>query len=402
MGFFSATELAVLKPTVGRVAECGACGLYKTCKSPKMEPSGKYKKQIMILAEAPGKDEDDQGKQLVGNSGHELMRILYKHGIDMRRDCVLENSLRCRPPDNKIKNKKSIAYCRPNVINTIEEYNPVVIIVLGGVAVQSLLGWLWKEDIGGINRWAGFQIPNQRLNAWICPTFHPAYLLREKSPVLDKRFEEHLEAAVSHKHRPWEEKPDYEKKIQIVYNVSDVPRILERYKEGILSFDYETNMLKPDSQKARIVCCSFCWQGKETVAFPWHGEAIKATRKLLERRTIRLTAANLPFEDRWTRAKLGLEIGDRWLHDSVNGAHVIYNASKIRAVTSLKFQAFALLGIEPYDDHIKPFLKAKGGNGVNRIDQVDLKSLLLYNGLDSLFEFQVAKKQMKILKRGVL
>lgn len=401
--FFAPAELAVLKPPVSRVPECGICGLWRTCKSPKMEPSGKGRKRILVVAEAPGQDEDASGKQLVGNSGDELMRVMNKYGIDMRKDCWLDNSLRCRPPNNDIKNKKWVQYCRPNIINSIEEFQPEIIILLGGTATQSVLGWLWKDDVGGINRWAGYQIPHQKLNVWICPTFHPSYLLREKSKVLNRRFEEHIEAIGKLETRPWDKVPDYQKDIQLIFSPSEVPILLDKYRDGIVAFDYETNMLKPDHEKAEIVSCSVCWNGKETIAFPWHGEAVKAARKLFKRPGVRFVGANIKFEDRWTRAKLDIEIGNAWLHDIVLGAHAIYNASKIRKITSVKFQSLVFYGMDSYDDHLKPYLKTKkGGNAINRIRDIDMKTLLMYNGLDSFIEYRIAKHQMATLKRGTI
>ena len=73
-------------------------------------------------------------------------------------------------------------------------------------------------------------------------------------------------------------------------------------------------------------------------------------------------------------------------------AHVLNYA---RGVTGLKFQAFVLLGAESYNNHIEPFLKSVGKSPFNRIQDIDLKDLLLYNGLDSLLEYKVAMKQIK-------
>lgn len=402
--FFSGSELSVLKKPVGRVPECGACGLFKNCNTPKMEPSGRGKKRILIVSESPGPDEDARGLQLAGNTGQELIRIMGKYGIDVKRDCWIDNSLRCRPTNSESKDKKKwVDYCRPNIINSIEEFQPEIIVLLGATACQSVLGWLWKDDVGGISRWAGYQIPHQRLNCWICPTYHPAHLNKEKSRVLNRRFEEQIEAISQLDSRPWEKTPNYEKDIQIIYSPSEVPAFLNRYKEGVVSFDYETNTLKPDSKEAQIVSCSVCFDGKETVAYPWHGEAVEATRALFKRPGVRFVGANIKFEDRWTRAKLGIEIGKAWLHDVVLGAHAIYNASKVRKITSVKYQSFVFYGVDSYDDHIKPFLRTKkGGNSINKIKEIDMKSLLLYNGMDSLLEYKIAMNQMKTLKRGCI
>lgn len=404
--FFSKSELPIISNNAlrTRVPNCEKCGLYKTAKSPKMEPTGKGRRKILIVAEAPGQEEDEQGIQLVGNSSKELSMALARHGINLRKDCVLENSLRCRPPRNEIKNRKCIDFCRPNVLNTIEEHNPNVIVLLGGVAVRSVLGHLWKEDPGGITRWAGYQIPHQRMNAWICPTYHPSYLLREKSRVLDRRFDEHLKAISEIDSKPWDKPPEWSKEIELIFSPEEAARRIDQYTEGVVAFDYETNCLKPDHDAAKIYCCSICYNGRETIAFPWHGPIIPAMKRLFQR-NIRFMGANIKFEDRWTRAKLGVEIGNRWLHCSMNGAHVIWNASKVRKITSVKFQAFALYGLDAYDDYIQPYLKSKknaGGNALNRIHLVDMKDLLLYCGIDSFVEHKTGIRQMKILKRGVI
>ena len=77
-------------------------------------------------------------------------------------------------------------------------------------------------------------------------------------------------------------------------------------------------------------------------------------------------------------------------------AHVLDNRP---GITSLKFQAFVLLGQENYNSHIKPFLKAKKGSKFNRIHELDLNDLLLYGGLDSYLEYWVAMKQIKLLEK---
>lgn len=103
----------------------------------------------------------------------------------------------------------------------------------------------------------------------------------------------------------------------------------------------------------------------------------------------------MKFEERWTVAKLGCKVRG-WHWDTMLAAHILDNRS---GITSLKFQAFVHLGISDYDSHISPFLYSKHPNETNRIDQVDDKSLLLYNGLDSLLEYLIMKKQKAIFER---
>ena len=162
----------------------------------------------------------------------------------------------------------------------------------------------------------------------------------------------------------------------------------------MLSFDYETNCLKPEGEGTEIVSCSVCWRGRRTISYPFVGEAVEATSDLLKSSMLKI-AANLKFEDRWTRVKLGHKV-ENWYWDTLLGAHILDNRSEI---TSVKFQAFVLLGQECYNKHIEDFLKPKKGNRFNRIRELDLTDLLLYGGLDSCLEYWIAMKQIKLLRR---
>jgi uracil-DNA glycosylase family 4 len=399
--FFPPSELMVIKAPMSKEPECGSCKLLNTCNSPKMPVSGGGRRKVLLVAEAPGKDEDRVGKQFVGNSGQLLEDRLARGGLDMRRDCWLTNALICRPPDNKIPKpeERYIGYCRPNLINTINELKPEVIILMGSVPVTSLLAWLWKDDkLGGITRWAGYQIPDQKLNAWVCPIFHPAALQHSKNEVMDRLFDRHLIAAAKLRGRPWKEKPDYTEKLIVYTDPEEAADMIDSFcpSGSQIAFDYETNMLKPDSNLAQIYSCSICPGGTVSFAFPWHGRAIKAVRNVLRNKKIEKLGQNIKFEERWTWKAFGHGVKN-WRYDAMIGSHCLDNGGKTRAVTSIKFQAYVLRGVAPWDEHVKPFLSTpgkKGGNAVNRIKQVALESLLKYNAMDSLMEYEVGQIQL--------
>jgi uracil-DNA glycosylase len=391
-GFFSLGDVLQVRKPLPLLPKCGECGLYRTCKSKKMVPFGKGRRKILIVGEAPGHTEDEVGRPFVGKAGQYLRQRLRKFGINPDTDCLITNALICRPIDNKITDQRMIEYCRPNLLKTLQEFDPNVVILLGGPAHKSLLGHLWKENVGAVTRWVGWKIPCQRYNCWVCPTYHPSYLMRQDNVVLDRMFEQHLEAALElADNKPWKQIPDYKSKVTVEYDPHTAAKLVRRViKEGKpTAFDYETSALKPDGPNARIVCCSVS-NGAVTVAYPWQGEAITATKELIVSDVPKI-ASNMKFEDRWTWKHLKCQVNN-WDWDTMLAAHVLDNRPEI---TSIKFQAFVRLGVEPYNDHIAPYLESKepGGNSLNRIKEVDMNDLLVYCGLDSLLEWKVAKAQ---------
>ena len=380
-----------------RSPRCGACGLKMKCKSPCMPVTGDGERKILVVAEAPGETEDEKGVQLIGRAGQKLRKILRGMRIDLDSDCWKTNAVICRSVG--APTKEQILACRPNLLKTIRKLKPETIIPMGGVAVSSLIGWLWKEDVGEVSRWVGWKIPCQKLNAWICPTYHPSYVARTENdnrlgPVVEIWFRKHLKDALKLKGRPWKHLPEYAKMVRMVWEVEDVPRIVRDLIRDDLptAFDFETNMLKPDGEKADIVTCALS-NGGRTIAYPMHGPAIPATWEFL-RSPLPKIASNLKFEDRWCRAILKTPVRN-WWHDTMVCAHVLDNR---KGITGLKFQSFVLLGQEAYDDSVAPYLKSPGSNVPNRIRKAGIGDVLKYNGMDALVTVKVAEIQRKEMK----
>ncbi len=393
-GFFRSSSLSRPVQSGDVIPHCGACGLYKSCNSPRMAPTGRGQKGILVVAEAPGREEDEQGVQLVGKVGREFRKRLKAIGVDLDRDCWKTNSVICRPVNNEAPSDLQIDSCRPNVLRAIKALKPRVVILLGAASVKSLIGKLWRnnEDPGPIGRWVGWRIPCQSLNTWICPNWHPSYLLRQRDPALDLWFDRYLEAAVELDDVPWPDAPpDHVNKVECLFSADGAAGVLRQMIErgGMVAFDYETDRLKPDHPDARIVSCSVCWERERTIAFPWHGEARVAMGELLKSDLMKI-GWNIKFETRWTRREFGHGV-HRWIHDGMVAAHVLDNR---RGITSAKFQAFVQLGLSPYDGEVSSYLEGEGGNGPNTIHRLDLKDLLTYNGIDSLVEYDIGVKQM--------
>lgn len=417
-GFFQESETS-RKIALYPSPRCGSCKLCNTVQSGKMPLDGRGQRKIMVIGEAPGREEDEEGRPFVGRTGRFLENTLSNLGVDFRRDCWITNSTRCRPWEwardgerkwkaNRSPTAKEIEWCRPYLTGDGETYGdiarlqPEIIILLGNAAVQSILGWLWRDDPGGISRWVGWQIPCQKLNAWICPTWHPSYVVRgdddEKSnEAVEMMWKDHLKRAVSLKRRPWKRVPDYASRVK----VEMTPRQAAQYIDAIIdmkkptAFDYETYpYLKPDSKESEIICCSMS-NGTITVAYPWQKEAVEATRRFI-RSSVPKIASNAKYEERWTRRILGHSVRNWWLC-TMTVAHMLDNRPDI---TSIKWQAFARLGQPSWDDEIKPYMESKGQGGKNRLKELykdDPRKLLHYCGMDSLMEYEVGMRQAEEL-----
>ena len=385
-GFFPSN--VVLRDQPGSLLpKCGSCGLFKTCESPKMEPYGKGRSRVLVVGEAPGQTEDEEGRPFIGKAGQFLRTQLEALEIDLDEDAWTTNALICRPPHNATPDDRQIGYCRPNLLNAIQRFQPRVVLTLGRSALASALAPYWR-DTGPLERWVGWPIPLE--NHWLCPTYHPSYLLRMRNPLMDRLFAEHLEQAFTIEQDP-PQASDYKSAIEILYDEQEIYEAIRAINErgGWVAVDYETNCLKPEYPEARIVSCAIS-NGKQTIAYPWTGKAIVATGMFLRSPTTRKIASNLKFEERWTRREFGCGV-TFWGWDTMLAAHCLDNRP---GICSLKFQSLVKLGVPVYNENIEPYLSSGSGH-YNRIGEIDIKSLLLYNGMDALLEWRLARKQRK-------
>ncbi len=397
MGFFGASSWQGKETRQPTIAHCGLCGLNKKCFTPKMAPSGRGERKVLFVAEAPGEQEDRQGTQLIGESGQLLRRMLQRLRYDLD-DGWKTNAVICRPPGNQI-DPRYVNSCRPNLLTAIRELQPRVIVCLGKSAVDSLIAPLWKKDVGLLTRWVGWTIPLQAYGAWVCPTYHPAYLLRmDGDELLTNITNQHLETALELEREPVTglTLSELEQEVEVIMTETAAKARLRDLvpKQGLLAFDYEGTGLKPERDEQRIVSCSFCYQGEDTFAFPFTDGTVRLVSKILRSPRLRKIASNLKFEERWTRVKLGHGVTG-WDWDTMQAAHILDNR---RGITSIKFQAFVLLGIGEYNARVEQYLESETANSLNRIAEIDTRDLLLYNGLDSLLEYKVAEIQKERMR----
>jgi len=154
------------------IGDCTRCGLCEG-RTQVVNTYGNPKARLMFVGEAPGADEDAQGKPFVGRAGQLLTKIIEAIGLK-RDEVIIGNVNRCRPPANRQPTLEEAAICRPFLFREIATIKPEVIVVMGNTAVRNLL-----ETREGITRIRGnFQ---DFRGIKVMPTFHPAYLLRDPS-----------------------------------------------------------------------------------------------------------------------------------------------------------------------------------------------------------------------------
>ncbi len=138
---------------------------------------GNPQAKIMIIGEAPGAQEDRQGKPFVGPAGQLLDRMLAAIGLDRSR-VYITNLLYWRPPGNRNPTPGEIAACLPFLERQIEILQPKLLLLVGGMSAKTLLHR--SEGILKLRgRWADYHHPRLGHPIPALPTLHPAYLLRQ-------------------------------------------------------------------------------------------------------------------------------------------------------------------------------------------------------------------------------
>jgi uracil-DNA glycosylase family 4 len=180
----SASELAAAANDLAALAEALAsfdgCALRDTATN-LVFADGNADSQVMIIGEAPGADEDRQGRPFVGMDGQLLDRMLASIGLD-RSSSYISNILPWRPPGNRKPTPNEVTVCLPFLRRHIELINPKILVLVGGTSAQALLGVAhgiprlrgrW-HDYTGVERASEKASPIPAM-----PIFHPAYLLRK-------------------------------------------------------------------------------------------------------------------------------------------------------------------------------------------------------------------------------
>lgn len=131
--------------------------------------------KLLLIGEAPGADEDRIGKPFVGKCGKLLDKMLASIGVN-REECFITNVLPWRPPGNRTPTNEEKAICLPFLLRQIELIQPDFILLLGGIALNSVLDC--ADSISRVRgKWYEYNITDNK-KAQVLATYHPSYLLR--------------------------------------------------------------------------------------------------------------------------------------------------------------------------------------------------------------------------------
>jgi uracil-DNA glycosylase family 4 len=187
-----------------RVGACTKCEHLARSRTQTVFGVGNPDADLMFIGEAPGTDEDQQGEPFVGRAGQLLTRILKAMNF-AREEVYIANILKCRPdmPTGSFGNRPptptEMQTCRPYLVEQIDIIQPSVLVALGAVAVEGLLGTrATMRELRG--RWHTYN------NIPLMITYHPAYLLRNQAPSEKRKVWEDMLQVLERLDRPISER----------------------------------------------------------------------------------------------------------------------------------------------------------------------------------------------------
>ena len=154
-----------------QINSCEKCRLRENC-THVVPGEGSPHADIMFVGEGPGQDEDRLGRPFVGASGQLLTQMIHAIGME-RTEVYIANVVKCRPPHNRNPEPDEVQACLPHLRAQFALIRPKIVVLLGRVPLQALLGGTSIMRERGAWR--------ERKGTWFMPTFHPSFLLRDPS-----------------------------------------------------------------------------------------------------------------------------------------------------------------------------------------------------------------------------
>jgi uracil-DNA glycosylase family 4 len=388
---------------------CISCPLdqiKKTLYHPRMDATGSVNPIIYSLGEAPGRDEDEIGRQFVGASGTMLRHFIPHEFMQAIR---WNNVINCRPPENRNPTNDEIEFCRTRVVGDIEASQPDAIFGFGGIP----LAWSGRSNTYA---WRGRHFPIQvgKHRCWYFSFHHPAYLLRLRNEnegrpstyelAFKLDMERALDMVLEGLHYPTiHTVEDARSDIDFVTGSGDSLNIVLRFlqeasQQPRCGLDYETQGIRPYGSDAAILSAAIALPGRCLAFALDHPEAawstndkatLKAAFKQFLLSPVIKCSHSLHFEMEWSAFYFGNEVlrNSRW-EDSLTQAFIL---DERKAGFGLDFLTQLYFGID-----IK---KITGGLNMNNMKSEPIRRLLPYNGIDAKYHLMVFEYQQELIER---
>ncbi len=170
-----------MEELINQIKSCNKCELRKTCNAP-IPGDWNFNSKILFVGEAPGADEDKQGKPFVGRSGKLLTSILEDLWFYREKDYYITNIVKCRPPNNRDPKDEEIKTCSPYLLKQLKLGNFKIIVTLGRFSMNFFIPDLQISK----DHWKIFKITKfkwEKFEDWLflLPCYHPAVALYNPS-----------------------------------------------------------------------------------------------------------------------------------------------------------------------------------------------------------------------------
>lgn len=376
---------------------CTSCGLHETAENVCIRPRGSVRAPIFLVGEAPGKNENQQGKAFVGRAGDMLLDLLaaahYEDG-----QFRLTNVVRCIPWEGepgwngKVRRPSpaELAACQQYINSEIVLLKPEVIVALGNSACEAILG---KKSVGAIRgrkHLRTFEWNGREHTCEVIPTYHPASLLYRDDPtrrgqvVTDLRMAWNLVFAEAEEH-------DY--RILSTKKAVDqfTRQILKAHRAGKLgwvSSDIETDDVhsgnpNPWNTETNIMTVQFSWKERSGVMIPIaHPESPFATeegieflqprlKKLFE--VLPICGQNFRFDATYLKMRLGIDVKN-FVFDTRSANHFIHGGNEANDLESMAGHYLGWTGYK--EDMARDMMHLRGSE--RHFGNVPLDRLLEY------------------------
>lgn len=381
-----------------KMGSCEFCPLSKQVglKHPKVEPCGSFGKEALVWCEAPGADEDAEGRPLVGDVGQFFRPYFTKHGLDLDRDCVAVNAVDCRPTDAKGENRKptnrEILCCWHRKLRVLEERRPRVIFLLGDSAITSYYGCDPRRKFFSglpLSSYRGKVIPDATTGAWVCHSYHPSYIVRgnrDLEHVFDLDFQTFV-GAVERGDRPPVPVPNAPSQL-----TGDEAELLFRSvlaRRMPFAYDYESSSYRyyEGIHELYLVSLTFVGGHSFVVRLGENGELDALWGRILIDPEVPKAVQNLKHEVNaawWTAGveTAGIE------HDTMIASHLLDESME---TSGLKKRAFIEFGQPDYGGEVEQYLRAepKHKNRFGELLERDPKRAIDYSGGDSDYTYRL-------------